>query len=1276
MTFSIKYLIKSILTLFVTMGLLGTTLSAKEPTQAERNAMAAKLIPIITMLLMDGDSTPPAKPSISTVLPTETTEGVLAVEVHGEAGAGVYANGVKLGTIAANGTAQVKLTFANGVNAIAVTLRDAAGNESEALTFSVTYDAPPVITIIGDVEPYIAKGETYADLGATAIDVNDGSVAVETNGTVDTSVIGEHNITYTARDSRGTVASKIRMVHVIQAGVTVEVLPMDITKVEGFNGATEPAKLSGIIKNQYWIQDFGTLSEAELRTIVSSYPILTVIGYSDVYGLLVEIPENSAEANSAIKSIELTEKIQNVRNRVYIGADTVGINSITIPNDNVSGYYDDGDNWHLEYINILDAWEITTGSGEVAIGVVDGGFYTNHEDITIKDGNLVAPIKKHSHGTAVVSIIAADTNNTKGITGINWKSAVVGSLFKDLEDNISYEPAQYFANIFEESQDKDKVKLVNCSFGPKTLYKTVEGAIEASIKQHDNTRKYKYKNKLFIFSAGNEYGDAKFGNGSLHDDGFGTYESINDNILIVAAVLKDGTLPCYSNYGETVDIAAPTAMKTAKSVFDNKSTYHIIENPQYYGTDNTKSRTSLTGVFNGTSAAAPVVTGVASLIYSLNPDFTPQEVKKILLDSTGGRKACLRHKLEKYTDETKNQIEGIPGGHCIPILNAGNALALAKKIVEAKEAHLLHYYPSVFSNLCNVYIKPPTSALHIESLDLSVQGKKRSDGIWENIAVAPSNAALTELADNSHELAFPTDGKYVEYNVTGTLTYQGYSSIYIELIVPHTTVETYVEVKDKLSQVGLDNVVMNIDYLNIDFQSKYVTKINNNVDNNITLYLERGIEYKIIAKKDTYKDYAESYAFGSSVDLFKSRSIEMLSSTSDTIGNIAGRVLSEDGTRITNASVSLVSSAGTVKTSMTQKNGIYRLLDIPILDNNDAFITYNLEVTRAGYLSETVEAIGLSDGQTVSKSITLKKDPNYTNFPPVANAGDDQSITLGQSVTLSASASSDVETANAYLSYKWSGADIDTSHDENITLTNLTLGVHHIVLQVTDEEGAVSTDTVDVTVSEAGTITHNGTTYGTVTSPYTGKVWLDRNLGASRVCTAFNDTACYGDYYQWGRNYDGHQSSTSSTTSTQATDVNNAGSSFITSSSTYNYDWAKNADSDGSLRSANWAKIDGTSVCPVGFRVPTITELKAELLDANSAQIQNREDAFNSFLKLPSAGYRYGGSGALSYQGSWGYVWSSSVNGSFSHCVYFYSGIAYTNGSNRAYGFTVRCLRD
>ena len=206
-------------------------------------------------------------------------------------------------------------------------------------------------------------------------------------------------------------------------------------------------------------------------------------------------------------------------------------------------------------------------------------------------------------------------------------------------------------------------------------------------------------------------------------------------------------------------------------------------------------------------------------------------------------------------------------------------------------------------------------------------------------------------------------------------------------------------------------------------------------------------------------------------------------------------------------------------------------------------------------------------------------------------------------------------------------------------------------------------------------ITHNGSTYKTVTSPYTGRVWLDRNLGASQVCASFDDPLCYGDYYQWGRDYDGHQESNSSTTSTQATDVTTVGhSDFITSNNTYSYDWAQSADSNGSLRSANWSKTDGSSVCPVGFRVPTQTELQAETTDNG---VTNSASAFTNFLKLPSAGYRDYFDGSMFGVGSWGNLWSSSASGSSASHLFFDSGSAdWYSYDYRAYGLSVRCLRD
>jgi len=269
----------------------------------------------------------------------------------------------------------------------------------------------------------------------------------------------------------------------------------------------------------------------------------------------------------------------------------------------------------------------------------------------------------------------------------------------------------------------------------------------------------------------------------------------------------------------------------------------------------------------------------------------------------------------------------------------------------------------------------------------------------------------------------------------------------------------------------------------------------------------------------------------------------------------------------------------------------------------------------------------------------------------------------------------------------------NTPLDFNLTTIQNASGVVKITITV-DDGDKNSTTSFNITVSN---IIWKGSAYNAVTSPYayaydvnvtinntiktykvgTKRVWLDRNLGASRVCKDLNDSACYGDYYQWGRNTDGHEKSNSNTTSTQAISTLNVGhGKFITSTSAYNEDWVKNADKNGSTRSTAWSKIDGSSICPVGYRVPTKNELGEEIMAYN--RVTNSVSAFENFLKLPSAGLRNYSDGSLIYRGLNGFLWSSSFtwnNPSSMVLSFNNSNINFDNGY-RAVGFSVRCIKD
>jgi hypothetical protein len=188
-----------------------------------------------------------------------------------------------------------------------------------------------------------------------------------------------------------------------------------------------------------------------------------------------------------------------------------------------------------------------------------------------------------------------------------------------------------------------------------------------------------------------------------------------------------------------------------------------------------------------------------------------------------------------------------------------------------------------------------------------------------------------------------------------------------------------------------------------------------------------------------------------------------------------------------------------------------------------------------------------------------------------------------------------------------------------------------------------------------------------VTNPTTGKIWMDRNLGASQVATSSTDAASYGDLYQWGRGADGHQCRTSATTATLSTTDVPGNANFITSNNG-NYDWRSTQNNN------LWQGVNGVNnPCPSGYRIPTETELNAERA---SWTANNSSGAFASPLKLPLAGIRLYGDGSLhNFSVSGGY-WSSTIDGDNSRSLGFYNGDAGVNFNYRAYGFSVRCIKD
>jgi len=232
--------------------------------------------------------------------------------------------------------------------------------------------------------------------------------------------------------------------------------------------------------------------------------------------------------------------------------------------------------------------------------------------------------------------------------------------------------------------------------------------------------------------------------------------------------------------------------------------------------------------------------------------------------------------------------------------------------------------------------------------------------------------------------------------------------------------------------------------------------------------------------------------------------------------------------------------------------------------------------------------------------------------------------------------------------------------------------------------------------------TYNGeeVVYGVIVSPTSGRKWLDRNLGAQQVATAFDDYLAYGDLFQWGRPDDGHQLM-NWTASNAGTRVNGMTTTLATSDAPGHNDFidatASSVEDWRSETNNNRWNTSPQGPCPTGWHVPTYEEWGAEFPNtiyggtATSGGIMDRNTAY-SLLKLTSSGMLNGtgtqagqvaaGSGG-STAGNSGWYWASTdffyyPEYDFSHGyeIELYELSAQIQYLSKSYGMNVRCIKD
>ena len=270
--------------------------------------------------------------------------------------------------------------------------------------------------------------------------------------------------------------------------------------------------------------------------------------------------------------------------------------------------YFTSEQWNMTQIGAPDAWDLTTGSTDVVIAIVDTGVDLGHPDLASK---IVAGYDfvnrdddaqdDEGHGTHVAGIAAAVSNNAVGIAGVSWGSRIMP--VKVLDSEGSGFTSDVAAGIVWAADHGARV--INLSLGGPGSSQTIQDAVN-----------YAYgRNALIVAAAGNDYQSGNPIN----------YPAAGEHVIGVGATTDQDGHASYSSAGSWVDITAPGGDPTSSA---DPNPRHWIMSTYWRGAASAGQQ-SIQAAYErhaGTSMSTPHVVGLAALVWSRHTDWTNDEV--------------------------------------------------------------------------------------------------------------------------------------------------------------------------------------------------------------------------------------------------------------------------------------------------------------------------------------------------------------------------------------------------------------------------------------------------------------------------------------------------------------------------------------------------------------------------------------------------------------------------------------------------------------------------